>query len=202
MVLRHHSIERLMEQLGHLPGVGPISAERMAYYLLRIEQSEALALANAIVAVRESVRTCSQCFQLDAVDPCSICSDPARDPSIVLVVEDPREVTRFEDAGYRGLYHVLQGRVSQVEGIGPDDLTTSALVQRCKNGSVREVCLANNPDLEGEGTAQLVAERLRPVCSNVTRLARGMPAGGSITQLSKSILADALQGRRPLPPLA
>ena len=111
-------------------------------------------------------------------------------------------MARFEEAGYRGLYHVLQGRVSQVEGIGPDDLTTGALVARCRGGEIREVCLANNPDLEGEGTAQLVAERLRPVCERVTRLARGMPAGGTITQLSKSILADALDGRRPLQPPA
>lgn len=191
-----------MELLGRLPGVGPKTAERFAYHLLRVERDEALALANAIVAVRDAVRTCSVCFQLDATDPCSICADPARDRSIVLVVEDPREVARFEEAGYRGLYHVLQGRVSQVEGIGPDDLTTGALVARCRGGEIREVCLANNPDLEGEGTAQLVAERLRPVCERVTRLARGMPAGGTITQLSKSILADALDGRRPLQPPA
>ena len=202
MVQRHHSIERLMELLGRLPGVGPKTAERFAYHLLRVERDDALALANAIVAVRDAVRTCSVCFQLDATDPCSICADPARDRSIVLVVEDPREVARFEEAGYRGLYHVLQGRVSQVEGIGPDDLTTGALVARCRGGEIREVCLANNPDLEGEGTAQLVAERLRPVCERVTRLARGMPAGGTITQLSKSILADALDGRRPLQPPA
>lgn len=189
-----------MEQLGRLPGVGPKSAERFAYHLLRIERDEALQLARAIEAVRDAVRTCSRCFQLDASDPCSICSDPARDHSVLLVVEDPREVARFEDAGYRGLYHVLQGRVSQLEGIGPDDLTTAALVQRVKEQGPREVCLANNPDLEGEGTAQIVAERLRGVCDHVTRLARGMPAGGSIAQLSRSILADALEGRRPIAP--
>jgi recombination protein RecR len=180
--------------------VGPKSAERFAYHLLRIERDEALQLARAIEAVRDAVRTCSRCFQLDASDPCSICSDPARDQSVLLVVEDPREVARFEDAGYRGLYHVLQGRVSQLEGIGPDDLTTAALVERVKAQRPREVCLANNPDLEGEGTAQIVAERLRGVCEHVTRLARGMPAGGSIAQLSRSILADALEGRRPIAP--
>lgn len=200
MVQRHRSIERLMELLGRLPGVGPKTAERFAYHLLRIGRDDALAVADAIVAVRDAVRTCSVCFQLDASDPCSICADETRDHGIVLVVEDPREITRFEEAGWRGVYHVLQGRVSQVEGIGPDDLTTGALVARCKRDGVREVCLANNPDLEGEGTAQLVAERLRPVCANVTRLARGMPAGSAITQLSKSILADALDGRRPLQP--
>lgn len=189
-----------MEQLGRLPGVGPKSAERFAYHLLRVERDEALQLARAIESVRDAVRTCSSCFQLDASDPCSVCADPARDRSVILVLEDPREVARFEDAGYRGLYHVLQGRVSQLEGIGPDDLTTAALVERVRQQKPREVCLANNPDLEGEGTAQLVAERLRSVCDHVTRLARGMPAGGSIAQLSRSILADALEGRRPIAP--
>lgn len=189
-----------MELLGRLPGVGPKTAERFAYHLLRIERDEALQLAKAIGDVRDAVRTCSRCFQLDAEDPCSICADPARDQQRILVLEDPREVARFEDAGYRGLYHVLQGRVSQVEGIGPDDLTTAALVRRVQTEKPVEVCLANNPDLEGEGTAQLVAELLLPLGVPVTRLARGMPAGGSIAQLSRSILADALEGRRPLTP--
>ena len=202
MVQRHPTIERLMELLGRLPGVGPKTAERFAYHLLRIPRDEAMQLAAAITTVRDAVRVCSSCFQLDAQDPCSICSDPTRDRGTILVLEDPREVARFEDAGYRGLYHVLQGRVSQVEGIGPDDLTTAALVLRVQRELPREVCLANNPDLEGEGTAHLIAEQLRPVCGNVTRLARGMPAGASISQLSRSILADALDGRRPLVPPA
>ena len=188
-----------MELLGQLPGVGPKTAERFAYHLLRIDEAEAMQLAKAIAEVRQAVRACSRCCQLDAADPCSICADPERDAGTILVVEDPREVARFEDAGYRGLYHVLQGRVSQLEGIGPDDLTTSALVARVQRERPREVCLANNPDLEGEGTAQLIAERLAPLGVPVTRLARGMPAGASITQLSRSILADALEGRRPLP---
>jgi recombination protein RecR len=200
MVQRHHSIERLMELLGRLPGVGSKTAERFAYHLLRVEREEALQLAKAITVVRDAVRACSRCFQLDADDPCAICSDPGRDAATILVVEDPREVTRFEDAGWKGLYHVLQGRVSQVEGIGPDDLTTAALVRRVQQGAVREVCLANNPDLEGEGTAQLVAQQLAPLGVRVTRLARGMPAGANIAQLSRSILTDALAGRRALAP--
>ncbi len=189
-----------MELLGQLPGVGPKTAERFAYHLLRIDSEQALQLSKAIADARAAVRTCSRCFQLDAADPCSICADASRDATRILVVEDPREVARFEDAGYRGLYHVLQGRVSQVEGIGPDDLTTAALVRRVQQERPEEVCLANNPDLEGEGTAQLVAERLLPLGVKVTRLARGMPAGGTITQLSRSILADALEGRRPVAP--
>jgi recombination protein RecR len=200
MVQRHHSIERLMELLGRLPGVGQKTAERFAYHLLRVDRDEALQLAKAITEVRAAVRACSRCFQLDANDPCAICADPSRDATTILVVEDPREVARFEDAGYKGLYHVLQGRVSQVDGIGPDDLTTAALVRRVQQERPQEVCLANNPDLEGEGTAQLVADRLQSLGVKITRLARGMPAGASIAQLSRSILADALDGRRPLLP--
>src|SRR5262245_14304315 len=197
---RHHSIERLMELLGRLPGVGPKTAERFAYHQLRIEHDEALQLGKAIADARAAVRTCSRCCQLDADDPCSICADPQRDGTCILVVEDPREVARFEDAGYRGLYHVLQGRVSATEGIGPDDLTTAALLLRVRDERPQEVCLATNPDLEGEGTAQLIAQALAALPVRVTRLARGMPAGGTITQLSRSILADALEGRRPLAP--
>jgi recombination protein RecR len=200
MAQRHGSIERLMECLGRLPGIGPKTAERLAYHLLRVDAAEALQLARAIEAVRSSVRACSRCFSLDATDPCAICADPDRDASMILVVEDPREVARFEDTGYRGLYHVLQGRVSQLEGIAPEDLTTAVLLQRVVAAKPREVCLATSPDLEGEATARLLAERLQPLGVAVTRLARGLPAGASITQVSRSILADAIEGRRPLEP--
>jgi recombination protein RecR len=198
MPARERSIERLMECLGQLPGIGPKTAERLAYHLLRIETQEALQLARAIEEVRRAVRTCSRCCNLDATDPCGICADPDRDSSMILVVEDPREVTRFEDVGYRGLYHVLQGRISQVEGVAPEDLTTATLLRRVQEDKPQEVCLATNPDFEGEGTARLVAEGLVPLGVKVTRLARGLPAGASITQVSSSILADAIEGRRPL----
>src|SRR5262245_58695210 len=198
VVERHPSIERLMELLGQLPGVGPRTAERFAFHLLRVPAEQALRLARAIEEVRAAVRACSRCFSLDAQDPCAICADPTRDAATLLVVEDPREVARFEDAGYRGLYHVLQGRISQLEGVAADALTAPALLARVRQGRFAEVCLANNPDLEGEGTAQVLKEQLLPLGVKVTRLARGMPAGGSITQLSRSILTDALEGRRPL----
>ena len=195
------SVDNLVAQLTRLPGVGTRTAHRLAFHLLQRSTPEANALADAIREVKERVRFCQVCGNLTEQEVCGICQDPRRDRSVICVVEQPVDVVSVErTAEYRGLYHVLQGRVSQVEGIGPDDLTTGALVARCRDGEIREVCLANNPDLEGEGTAQLVAERLRPVCKSVTRLARGMPAGGSITQLSKSILADALDGRRPLQP--
>jgi recombination protein RecR len=193
------TIEALLAALQRLPGIGPRSAERLAFHLLRVPADEALQLARAIEQARAVVRTCRECFQLDAQDPCSICADPARDRTMLLVVEDPREVSRFEAVGYRGLYHVLQGRLSQFEGIRPEDLTTAQLLARVQRGGFAEVCLATNADLEGEGTARVLAERLQPSGVKVTRLARGLPAGSSIAQVSASILADAIEGRRPLP---
>lgn len=198
MATRDRTIETLITRLTRLPGIGPKTAERLAFHLLRIDADEALQLAKAIEDVRAAVKSCQRCFQLDAQDPCSICSDPARDATMLLVVEDPREVARFEDVGYRGLYHVLQGRLSQLEGIRPEDLTTEQLVARVRHAKFAEVCLATNPDLEGEGTARVLAERLAPLGIKVTRLARGLPAGSSIAQVSASILADAIEGRRSL----
>jgi len=198
MAQRERSIENLIQRLTRLPGIGPKTAERLAFHLLRIEADEALQLAKAIEQVRASVKTCSRCFNLDASDPCSVCSDPARDQTMLLVIEDPREVQRFEDVGYRGLYHVLQGRLSQLEGIRPEDLTTSQLLARVGKEKFAEVCLATNPDLEGEGTARVLADELAPLGVKVTRLARGLPAGASIAQVSASILADAIEGRRTL----
>jgi recombination protein RecR len=181
-----------------LPGIGPKTAERLAFHLLRVDRDDALQLAKAIEAVRDAVKSCSICCQLDAADPCSVCSDDSRERTMLLVLEDPREVARFEDVGYRGLYHVLQGRMSQLENIGPDDLTIGSLLARVKADKPVEVCVATNPDLEGEGTARVLAERLLPLGVKVTRLARGLPAGASIAQVSASILADAIEGRRPL----
>ena len=198
MASRDRSIEILIERLSRLPGIGPKTAERLAFHLLRVDRDEALELAGAIEAVREAVKNCSVCFQLDASDPCSVCADEDRDREMLLVVEDPREVARFEDVGYRGVYHVLQGRLSQLEGIRPEDLTIQQLLQRVEQGRFREVCLATNPDLEGEGTAQLLADKLSQFGGQLTRLARGLPAGSSIAQVSSSILADAIDGRRPL----
>lgn len=198
MAGRDRTIENLIERLNRLPGVGPKTAERLAFHLLRVEQQEAMELAQAIEAVRNAVKSCSVCFQLDASDPCSVCSDDTRERDMLLVVEDPREVARFEDIGYRGVYHVLQGRLSQLEGIKLEDLTITALMQRVEEGDFQEVCLATNPDLEGEGTAQVLAEKLQKSGARLTRLARGLPAGSSIAQVSTSILSDAIEGRRPL----
>lgn len=200
MATRDRTIENLIERLHRLPGIGPKTAERLAFHLMRVEADEALQLARAIELVRAAVKTCSRCCNLDAQDPCSVCGDASRDRTMILVIEDPREVTRFEDTGYRGLYHVLQGRLSQFEGIRPEDLTTDLLLRRVAAEQPAEVCLATSPDLEGEGTARVLAERLAPLGVKVTRLARGLPAGASIAQVSASILADAIEGRRPLSP--
>jgi recombination protein RecR len=198
MATRDRTIENLIERLNRLPGIGPKTAERLAFHLLRVDQQEAMELAAAIEEVRKAVKNCSVCFQLDASNPCSVCADETRDRSMMLVVEDPREVARFEDIGYRGVYHVLQGRLSQVEGIRPEDLTISQLLQRVDEGQFVEVCLATNPDLEGEGTALMLAEKLQKSGARLTRLARGLPAGSSIAQVSSSILSDAIEGRRSL----
>lgn len=198
MAQRDRTIEALITRLNRLPGIGPKTAERLAFHLLRVDAEEALQLAKAIEDVRAAVKSCSRCFQLDASDPCSVCADASRDRTMLLVVEDPREVARFEDVGYRGLYHVLNGRLSQLEGVRPEDLTIGPLLQRARSEGFAEICLATNPDLEGEGTARVLAEQLAGAGMKVTRLARGLPAGASIAQVSMSILADAIEGRRTL----
>jgi recombination protein RecR len=195
---RSQAVERLKECLARLPGIGPKTSERLAYHLLAGGEREAMELSDAIREARESTKVCRSCFSLDEVDPCSVCSDSNRDQTVVMVVEHPREVAAFEQAGYRGLYHVLQGKVSSLEGIGPEDLTVAQLLRRLRGSTIQEVCLATNPDLEGEATARMIHERLRPFGVKVTRLARGLPAGATIQQVSQSILADAMEGRRPL----
>ncbi|MCA8942825.1 MAG: recombination protein RecR [Planctomycetes bacterium] len=195
---RPKSVERLIENFARLPGVGPKTSERLTYFLLRSDPNVARSLVEAIETARASTRVCSQCFNLDESDPCTVCSDASRDRGLMLVVEDPRDVSAFEESGFRGIYHVLQGRVSSLEGIGLGDLTLSALHRRLAAEVPREIVLATNPDLEGEGTAQLLLEQLASYGASITRIARGIPAGATITQVSKSILADAIDGRRPL----
>ncbi len=195
---RSRAVERLIAAFARLPSIGAKTSERLAYFLLRSDGKLAEELAEAIRAARASTRVCSICFNLDESDPCRICADDERERSRVLVVEDPRDVTAFEDAGYRGLYHVLQGRLSPLEGVKPEALTVAPLLERVGKGGVREVCLATNPDLEGEGTARVLAERLAGTGVRITRLARGIPAGSTITQVSSAILADAIEGRREL----
>jgi recombination protein RecR len=193
---RPPALEELSEALSRLPGIGAVTSERLAYHLLSVPKPEALALAEAIVRCREEIRLCSLCGNLDQVDPCGFCTDDERDQGLVLVVEGPREVISFEAAGFRGLYHVLHGRVAPLEGIQEKDLEVQKLIDRVTKSSFREICLATSPDLEGEATADLLRQALDGSKTKITRIARGIPAGASITQVQKSILADALEGRR------
>jgi recombination protein RecR len=199
MAGRTDVLGRLLDELEKLPGVGPKSAERFCDHILRSSQGEAFALAQAIREVKERLHPCSQCFSISEVDPCHVCRDPRRDRSVICVVEQPRDVLAIERAGaYRGLYHVLGGRLAPLEGVGVEQLTIKALLARVKEGTVREVVIATNPTAEGETTALALAELLKPLGVTVTRLARGMPAGASLETSSAAVVADALRDRRPL----
>jgi recombination protein RecR len=191
------SLEALRVELQKMPGIGTKSAERLAYHLLRCSEADALRLADAIRNVKRKIRQCSECFNITEEDPCSICSSTRRDPSLLCVVEMPRDVMAIEETGeYRGLYHVLQGRISPLEGIEPDHLTIEALRRRIRAGGVREVILATNPDIEGDGTALYISEILGVEPVVVTRIARGIPVGSNIEFVGKAILREAMSGRR------
>jgi len=191
------SVNDLVEQLGRLPGIGKKSAERLAYHLLRVPKSEALGLSDAIRRVRENVHYCSVCFNLAESDQCAICLDPRRDQTRICVVEQPRDLMSLDQSGaYRGLYHVLLGRIAPLDGIGPDQLTIDALVQRVHEGSFVEVIMATNPTVEGDGTALYISNLLSDYAVPITRLARGITAGSVLEYANKEILADALQGRQ------
>jgi len=191
------SIGRLIDELAKLPGIGRKSAERLAYHLLRVHQSEALALADAIRDVRQNVRYCSQCFNLAEGERCAICSDPKRDQAQVCVVEQPRDLMALEQAAtYRGLYHVLLGRIAPLDGVGPDQLTIDKLVERVRDGGVREIIMATNPTVEGDGTALYISNLMAEYPVQVTRLARGITTGSILEYTNREVLADALSGRQ------
>ncbi len=192
-------IARLIEELAKLPGIGPKTASRLAYHLLRSPRDEALALAQAIVEVKERVQFCSRCFNLTDVDPCPICSDPTRDHQTICVVEDPLDVLALERTGaYHGIYHVLHGVISPVDGIGPERLRIRELVQRVREERPTEVILALNPNIEGDATAMYLARQLIPLGVTVTRPASGLPVGGDLEYADEVTLGRALAGRRAL----
>jgi recombination protein RecR len=191
------SVARLIEEFNKLPGVGKKSAERMAYHVLRVHKNEALALADAIRNVKENVRYCKDCYNLAEAELCGICQDARRDRGLLCIVEQPRDLMALEQAGvFRGLYHVLLGRIAPLEGIGPDQLTIDALVQRVRGGGFREIIMATNPTLEGDGTALHISNLLADCGVSVTRLARGITSGSVLEFANKEILADALTGRQ------
>lgn len=193
------SLDRLVSRLTQLPGVGPRSAERIAFHLLKASPEEAGELAAAIRDLKERVRHCSVCFNLTEQDPCAICSDPRRDASQIVVVEQPRDVIRLEQTGLiRGRYHVLMGHIAPLEGIEPGDLTIDALVRRVRSGGVREVVTALSPTLAGDGTALHIRAALADTDVKVRRPARGLPSGAQLEYASAAMLADALENMQEI----
>ncbi|MBN1435917.1 MAG: recombination protein RecR [Sedimentisphaerales bacterium] len=193
------SINQLMEQFRKLPGIGPRNAERLAYHILKQPTDKALALADAIRAVKEKIRHCARCFNLCEAELCEICQDPRRDHSIICVVEQPKDLICLEETGLCNfVYHVLLGRIAPLDGITPDDLTIDQLLQRIQAGNISEVILATNPNMDGDGTALYLNSLLDDTGVKVTRLARGLPSGGTIEYANKSILTDAITGRKPI----
>lgn len=194
------ALDRLTTTLGRLPGIGAKSAERLAHHLLKCPVDEALELAEAIRAAKEQVRHCKRCFHLTEVEQplCSICRDERRDAGLVCVVEQSRDLLAIEKSGsYPGVYHVLLGRLAPLQGMGPDQLTIAALEARVAEGQVRELIMATNPNLEGDGTALYIAQRLQSEPVKITRLARGLASGSTLEFASRDMLADALTGRQP-----
>jgi len=190
-------VVRLIEEFHKLPGVGPKSAQRLTYYLLRAPQEEAQALAQAILEVKEKITFCSVCQNVTDSDPCLICEDSQRDRSVICVVEEPLDILALERTrSYHGLYHVLNGVISPMDGVGPEDLKVEELLERLKGGAVQEVILATNPNLEGEATSMYLNRLLRPLGLRVTRLARGLPTGADLEYADDLTLSQALEGRQ------
>lgn len=193
------SVTRLIDEFSRLPGIGPKTASRLTYYLLRSPDEQAESLAQALHELKARTRFCSICFNITEADPCPICSDEERDAATLCVVEEPLDVLAIERTReYRGRYHVLHGAISPVEGIGPENLRIRELVERMRGGLVREVILATNPSLEGEATAMYLQRQLVPLGVRVTRLARGLPMGGDLEYADEVTLSRALEGRREM----
>jgi recombination protein RecR len=193
------SVSRLVDEFSRLPGIGRKSAERLAYHVLRVNKAEALALADAIREVKENVRHCRTCYHLAEGEECAICRDATRDRGLLCVVEQPRDVLALEQPGtYKGRYHVLLGRLAPLEGLGPEQLTIDALVERVRREAPREVIMGTNPTLEGDGTALYISSLLAEFPVELTRLARGITSGSVLEFANKEILAEALAGRQKL----
>lgn len=192
-------VARLIDELARLPGIGPKSASRLAYFLLRASREQALGLAEAILEVKERIVLCSRCFNITEVDPCAVCQDTSRDQRIICVVEEPLDVLALDRTGeFRGLYHVLHGAISPVDGIGPDRLRIRELIDRVTNERPDEVILAMNPNIEGDATAMYIARQLVALGVAVSRPASGLPVGGDLEYADEVTLGRALAGRRAL----
>ena len=192
-------LARLIDELGKLPGVGPKTAQRLAYHILRTSAPDAEALAAAIRSVKTDLRYCGVCFNIAEADPCAICSSDERDATVVCVVEEPLDVLAIERTGqFKGRFHVLHGAISPVNGVRPDDLKIAQLVARVKEGGIEELILATNPNLEGEATSMYVAQLLAGSGARLTRLARGLPMGGDLEYADEVTVSRALEGRRAM----
>ena len=192
-------VARLIEALQGLPGIGPKTAQRLTFFMLKRPVAEVRDLAESLVAVKERIVSCSSCFNVTDQDPCRICGDPARDPALLCVVEEPNDLLAMERTGeYKGHYHVLLGALSPLEGIGPDDLKVRELLTRLEAGGTTEVILATNPNVEGEATALYLVKLLRPLGVRITRIARGLPVGGDLEYADQVTLTKALEGRREM----
>ncbi|WP_042383110.1 MULTISPECIES: recombination mediator RecR [Streptacidiphilus] len=192
-------VQDLIDELGRLPGVGPKSAQRIAFHILQADPTDVRRLAHALTEVKEKVRFCTVCGNVSEADLCRVCQDPRRDPSLICVVEEPKDVVAVERTReFRGRYHVLGGAISPIEGVGPDDLRIRELMQRLADGTVTELILATDPNLEGEATATYLARLLKPMGLKVTRLASGLPVGGDLEYADEVTLGRAFEGRRLL----
>ena len=192
-------VARLIEELQRLPGIGPKSAQRLAFYILKGEESDVLRLADALAEVKRSVHFCPRCFNFAEDELCDICSDPRRDASMICVVEEPKDIVAFERTGeFGGLYHVLQGAISPIDGVGPEQLRVRELITRLGDGTVTEVIVATNPSVEGETTALYLARLVKPLGVRVTRIASGLPVGGDIEYADEVTLGRAMEGRREM----
>jgi recombination protein RecR len=193
------SLNRLIEEFGKLPGVGPKTAERLAFYILKAAPDDAMALAKAIGDVKTKIKQCEVCYNLSEDKVCKICSDARRDKDIICIVEQPKDVVALEKTGAcKWVYHVLGGHIAPLEGLEPSDLNIEQLVRRVRSGGVKEVIMATNPNMAGDGTALYVSSLLKDTGVKITRLARGLPTGGTIEYASGKILTDAIRGRQKM----
>lgn len=191
-------LARLVDELRKLPGIGPKTAQRLAFYLIGESKESVRSLASAIVEAKEKIHYCSTCFNLTDIDPCSICDNQSRESTVICVVEEPRDVIALERThNYKGLYHVLHGAIAPLEGIGPGELRIKELITRLDE-TIQEVVLATDPDVEGEATAMYLARLIKPLGIKVTRIAHGMPVGGNLEYVDEVTLSKALEGRREL----
>ena len=188
-------VQRLIDEFSRLPGIGPKTASRLTYFLLRGDGQQPRDLAQALLELKERTRLCSTCFNITESDPCPVCADPTRQSSLLCVVEEPLDVLAIERTNFKGRYHVLHGVLSPVEGVGPEDLKIKELVARARREPLTEVILATNVSLEGEATAMYVQKQLAPLGIKITRLARGLPVGGDLEYADETTLARALEGR-------